>query len=102
MPVEKPTLREEFRLWWQAAPRVWVIISAVILFAFIFRETLNAIAAVAFFVLLIFLLVSIIPAVVGALAGKLVGRIIRRVRYPKDLGGSRCVPLVLPRRRSML
>jgi hypothetical protein len=93
----KPTLREEFRLWWQAAPRVWVIIGAVVLAAFVFRGTLDAIASIVFLILLVLFLVSIIPALVGALAGKFVGGVIRRVRSGR--GGSHDrIPLVLPRR----
>ena len=66
----KPSLRKEFRLWWQTAPRVWVIIGAVVLVAFVFRGTLDTIASIAFLVLLVLFVVSIIPAVIGALAGK--------------------------------
>ncbi len=93
----RPSLREEFRLWWQAAPRVWVIIGVVVLAAFIFRGTLDAIASIAFLILFTLLLVSVIPALIGALAGKFVGRVIRRVRSGRDVPRDR-IPLVLPRR----
>jgi hypothetical protein len=93
----KPTLREEFRLWWQAAPRVWVIIGAVVLAAFVFRGTLDAIVSIVFLILLVLFLISIIPALVGALAGKFVGGVIRRMRFGRGGPGHR-IPLVLPRR----
>ncbi len=93
----RPSLREEFRLWWQAAPRVWVIIGAVALTAFVFRGTLDAIASIVFLVVLGLFLVSIIPALVGALAGKFVGGLIRRVRCRRG-GSVDRIPLVLPRR----
>lgn len=93
----KPTLREEFRLWWQAAPRVWVIIGAIILAAFVFRGTLDAVASIVFLILFVLFLVSIIPALVGALAGKFVGGVIRRVRCGRNMQ-SHQIPLVLPRR----
>src|SRR5690348_11917495 len=98
--TNKPTLREEFRLWWQAAPRVWVIIGAVILLAFVFRGTLDVIATIAFAVVFGFFVVSIIPALIGALAGKFIGHIIRKARCPDDMKRVRNVPLVFPRRPS--
>jgi ABC-type phosphate transport system auxiliary subunit len=96
--TEKPTLREEFRLWWRSAPRVWVIIAAVVVAAFVFRGTLDLIASIAFLIFFVLFLVSIVPAIVGALAGKAVGGVIRKVRYPRD---TRFVqnPIVLPRRQ---
>ena len=91
---ERPGLREEFRQWWQSAPRVWVIIGAIVLGAVIFRDLLGLIALIVF----VLFVLSIIPAIAGALAGKAVGHVIRRIRYPQDAKFARQVPLILPRK----
>ena len=76
----KPSLREEFGLWFRAAPRVWLIIGAVVLAAFVFRGTLGALASTALFLALVLGVLFVLPAVIGAVAGITVRDVIRWMR----------------------
>ena len=80
----KPNLREEFRQWFHAAPRVWLIIGMAVLLAIIFRDVLSALAATALFLALVALVLGalfVLPAVIGAVAGSTVGNVVRWVRH---------------------
>jgi hypothetical protein len=50
----KQSLREEFSQWFHSAPRVWLIIGAVIVAFMVLRSPLGSLASTALFLALVF------------------------------------------------
>jgi uncharacterized integral membrane protein len=76
----KPSLREELRQWFRAAPRVWLIVGIVIILAIIIRGVTGALAMTLLFWALILGVLFVLPAIIGAVAGSTIRDVIRWVR----------------------
>ncbi len=70
----KPTLREEFRIWFRNTPRIWLIVIALLLFSGPLSGLLGMAFSMALLLAVAVLFLLVLPALIGAVTGSITGK----------------------------